>query len=502
MHPTKRIIVNTAVQYTKSILTILISLYSTRIILDSLGVNDYGIYVLVAGVTAMLGFITNALVVTTQRYISYYSGKKDMDKTRLFFSNSMYIHLMIGLALSLLLLCCKGFVFREWLNIDSSRVSVAEWVYVMTIVILFLSIIIAPFKSVFIARENMVFISVVEFLDAVLKLMLAFSLVETNYDKLIFYSVMMMAIQICNLLAFGICACCKYKECRLVKQIDKNIVRQLCGFAGWTTYGMGVVVARNQGMAIMLNHFFGTIINAAYGIAFQVYGAISFVSTSILNAMNPQIMEATGSGDRNRMMNLIEKESLYSSILMALVSIPVMMEMPQILQLWLKEVPDNTSMFCIFILLGFLIDQTTYGINTGVQAIGKLKVYTLLMYTPKLLSLILVWCFLSYGYSPTSIMILYIVVEMFVALIRLFYFKREVKFSIINYVKSVLLPILLLCLILCTVSGCVEWCCNISYRFLLTILAACVSGIAFVWYIVLTDSEKQFVCSFIRLDKK
>lgn len=501
MESAKRIIYNTFAQYFKSILTTVLALYSTRLVLNTLGVSDYGIYQLVAGVVAMLGFVTNALVITTQRYISYYYGENNPQKVKSVFINSLFIHLIFGFALIIILYLLKGVIFNYWLKIDSTRFETAEFVYIMTIIMLFISIVIAPFKAMFIARENIVFISIVEIFDSILKLALAIWLTSTTTDKLMFYSVMMVAIQILNLLVFAVYSLHKFEECTLRlsrNTINKEYIKLLCGFAGWTTYGMGTIVVRNQGIAIMLNHFFGTVINAAYGLAFQVYGAISFVSTSILNAMNPQIMKAEGSNNRTKMMKLAEKESLYSVTLLLLIAIPFIIEMPNILNIWLdNDVPEYTVMFCDFILIAFLLDQLTYGLNTIMQALGTIKTYILLMYTPKLLSLALVWLLLSWNYTPSAVMWLYLIIELIVSIMRLPYLRHMVGLSISQYIRNVFVPIIPLTFALCIVCMAISQADISQYRFLLTTFAAIIVGIITIWFVIFHKEERTYTRNFI-----
>lgn len=501
MDSAKRIIYNTFAQYFKSILTTILALYSTRIVLNTLGVSDYGIYQLVAGVVAMLGFVTNALVITTQRYISYYYGENDIQKVKSIFSNSLLIHLVFGIALMVILYLMKGIIFNYWLKIENTRIETAGFVYVMTIAMLFVSIVIAPFKAMFIARENIVFISIIEIFDSILKLLLAIWLSSTTIDKLMFYSVMMVAIQILNLLVFALYSIQKYPECTIRftrNYINKESIRLLCGFAGWTTYGMGTIVVRNQGIAIMLNHFFGTVINAAYGLAFQVYGAVSFVSTSILNAMNPQIMKAEGSNNRKKMLELAEKESLYSVTLLLLIAVPFIVEMPNILNIWLDyDVPEYTVMFCDFILIAFLLDQLTYGLNTIVQALGTIRTYILLMYTPKLLSLILVWLLLYWHYTPTAIMWLYLIVEFIVSIMRLPYLHHIVGLNISQYIKNVFVPLIPLTFAITAASMAIVQTDICQYRFLLTTFTAIIVGSAIIWSVIFHKAERAYTRNFI-----
>ena len=336
MEANKRIILNTSVQYIKAIVTTILSLFSMRIVLEAIGVSDYGIFSVVGGVIAMLGFITNALVITTQRYVSYYYGRHRTSQVKRFFTNSLFLHIILGLLIGLALLAIKGLLMNDFLKIDPDRLDAAKSVYDITVAILLVTVVTAPFKALFIAKENIVFISLVEMVDAILKLALAYLLLYIQADKLLLYVFILAGIQLLNLLAFALYANWQFPECSLLirkRDISRIYIGQLLGFAGWTTYGMGAVAARNQGMAIILNICFSTTVNAAYGIANQVFGAISFLSTSILNAMNPQIMKAEGNKDRKKVFALAEKESKYSTMLLIIILVPLMFEMPSILKI-------------------------------------------------------------------------------------------------------------------------------------------------------------------------
>lgn len=500
MEPTKRIIVNTSVQYIKAIVTTVLSLFSMRIILEAIGISDYGIYSVVGGVIAMLGFITNALVITTQRYISYYYGRHRLQYVKAFFANSFFLHILFGLVIGLALVAIKGWLMDGFLNIAPQRLDTAKTVYDITVVILFVTVITAPFKALFIAKENIVFISLIEMLDAVLKLALAYSLLFIHADKLLLYAFILAAIQVLNFLAFALYAKFHFPESTLIvrrRDINRMYIGQLLGFAGWTTYGMGAVAARNQGTAVILNHFFGTTVNAAYGIAYQIFGAISFLSTSILNAMNPQIMKAEGTKDRQKVFELAEKESKYSTMLLIIILVPLMFEMPSILQVWLKEVPPFSTLFCNTVLLCFICDQMTAGLNTINQAIGRIKVYTLLMYTPKLAYLLIILVRFHQGGSIVEAMIIYVVIELLVALSRIPYIHYTTGMSIKGYLTHVMLPLLPLAILACAVSGGCLLAFHFKFRFLLTVVISVLISLITSWYSVLNKNERAYLTNQI-----
>ena len=502
MNPTKRIIVNTLAQYVKAVLSICLSLYSTRLILDALNVDDYGIYSVVGGAVSMLGFIVNAMVVTTQRYISFYIGRGDFAYVKKLFSNSLLLHLLIGICIAVILLLAEKW-FMDVLKIAPDRVETARMVYFITTIMLLITIVMAPFKALFIAREKIVYIAVVEIADAFIKLGLAIWLSHIGSDKLLFYALMMAGIQLLNLLAYAGYSRWKFAECSFAihrRDIDHKTMGSIFGFAGWSTYGMGSIAARNQGIAVILNHFFGTAINAAYGLAFQIYSSMAFVSSSILNAMNPQIMKAEGAGEHNKMLSLASRESKFSVALMGIVSIPVMMELPAILEVWIKrEVPPFSALFSTFILISFLIDQTTIGLHAVNQAQGHIRNYSLLMFTPKLLNLPIAYLMLLKGCSVESVMWVYVAIEASVAIARLPYLKKTAGLSISIYLRKTLLP--LVPLFIASIGTC--WLCitmlHMPYRFLVTVLLAIVIASFAAWHFTLSSSERSFFVEMVKL---
>jgi O-antigen/teichoic acid export membrane protein len=501
MEASQRIIVNTLAQYSKSIINICLSLYSTRLVLSALDISDYGIYSVVAGVVGVLGYLTNSLVVTTQRYLSYYHGIGDIKQVKRLFANSLFIHLVLGLLFCLSLFLIGDYLIDSFLNIPSERLKAAGMVYSVMVLMLFVTVGTSPFKALLIARENIVYISIVEIIDGILKLLLALSLAIIGLDKLVFYSIGMLTILILNLMAYVVYVIIKYEESHIgtsLTIIDKHSTAQLLGFAGWTTYGMVAGMCQTQGLAIVLNKFFGTAINAAFGIASQVNGAIRFVSTSILNAMNPQIMKAEGNHNREKMLELASKESKFSTALMMVVSIPVMIEMPAILDLWLKEVPTYTCTFCRALMLAFLLDQTTLGLHAANQAIGKIKTYSLIMFTPKILIVPVAWFMFKAHYSISTIMTVYVGIELSVAIGRIPYLKMTAGLPIKTYLTQIILPLIPLGISLLASGLAFNYLADFPYNYIVNIILSATIGCLTLMMFVLDKKEKKYIASFFK----
>lgn len=502
MEQSKRIIVNTCAQYFRSAVSIVVSLYTVRLVLSALGSSDYGIYMLIGGVISMLGFITNALSVTTQRYLSFSQGTNDAYQTRKYFLNSLTIHASIALLLTFAIVFLQDTVVNDWMLLPSGRIEAAKSVYLLMTAVLLLGVLAAPYKAVLFSRENIVFLSCVEIFDCIVKLLLALRIADTRIDKLTFYVSVLAFIQFIDFVVVFAFSTRRFEECNLkhfARHIDKRYIFQILSFAGWTVYGTGVIVSRNQGIAILLNHFFGTVINAAYGIAYQVYGSIAFIATSLLNAINPRIMKAEGASDRGKMLTLALKECKFATSMLMVVTVPLLYELGNVLSFWLGNVPVHTVSFCALILIAFLCDQITYGLNTANQAMGRIRIYTLLMYTPKLFVLPIGYILLSNGNSPVAVMAAYVIIEIMVSFARVPYMKRAAGLHFSQYISEVLLPVGTLCVVLNIVSwGCIKLM-DFHLRFFFTIPFVALLGIGVILFAVLNKDERnQVLCTLRR----
>lgn len=499
MTSSQRIIVNTIAQYTRTIINVCLSLYSTRLILSILGQSDYGIFTVTAGIVAMLSFVTNALTTTTQRYLSFYHGRTDTDKIRQVFGNSWLLHLLLGSSIAIILIILGPWITHDFLNIEATRQSAAMYVYAAAVIMLFFTFINAPIRALFIARENIVYTSAIDVVDGILRLVIAIVLSKITCDQLVAYSSMLVGISVFNILAFAIYAMIKFPEFHLprLKEWDKSYIKDLSNFAGWTVYSAGCIIARNQGIAIVLNLIYGTIVNSAYGVAQQVCGAVQFVSTSIMQAMNPQIMKAEGSGERDRMIHLSEQASKYAFLLLAMVALPLIAEMDTLLELWLTDVPEHASMFCRFILIAALCDQISVGLTSANQAIGNIKVYSIVFYTLKLLVVVIGWICLKQGLPMTSIMWCYVGIELFTSLIRLPLMKHIAGIHVMDFCKNVFARIIVPLIVMSITCYLSIQRIDIPVRILLTFFTSCTMGAIAIWLTSLTKEEKAYIKSLI-----
>ncbi|MDE7451785.1 MAG: hypothetical protein K2M52_00460 [Paramuribaculum sp.] len=438
----QRVAINTLAQYIRSLISLVLGLYSTRLILGALGFDDFGIFSLIAGVVAMLSFISTALVASSQRFLSYYSNSP-IDFQQKLFGNIVILHILFSIILITILELIKPWLFDGFLNIKPSDITVAEYVYQCAIFMVITSFLYAPFLALLIAHEDIVYSSIVQIIDAVIRLVIAIFITHQGADKLKLYVSLLCSISILDFLAYLIFSGFRYRECVFpkFKHINKGIAKEISNFIFWQIYSTGCTVGRTQGTAIVLNKLFGTIINASFGIAQQVSGAISFVSSSLLNAINPLIIRAEGNNDRERMFDLAMMASKFSTFLLALFVFPLVFNMNIVLTLWLGKVPDGASLFCCVILITSLIDQITAGLITANQAIGNIRVYSLTINTLKLITVPIIFFLLWYGIELTTAIWAYAILELICALCRIPFLHFTGGLNISKYFNCVLVKI-------------------------------------------------------------
>lgn len=499
MQGSSRIVVNTAAQYVKTIANVLLSMYSVRLVLELLGDSDYGIYSLVAGVVALLSFVSNALVVSTQRFLSFHQGVGDLGKLKSIFEDSVRLHLYIGAALLLLLFPLVFFLFNGFLEVPVDRIPAAKFVYLTVLAVLFITFVTAPFRASLVSHEDIVYISVVDVIDGVLKVVLVIVLAHLSVDHLKGYAVSLLSIQMFNLLALSLFALIRYPECSLPRGfgLSAEFVRDLSAFAGWTIFSTGCIVGRTQGCAIILNKAFGVVVNSAYGIAQQISGYVRFVSESLLNAMRPQIMKAEGNGDRQRMLSLSCKASKYAFLLLSMVVIPVCFYVEPLLHVWLREapVPEGTPFFCRMVMIVCLADSITIGLGSANQAIGKIRNYSLAVNSTKILTLPLVIVCLKLKLGLYSVAVCYVGVELVCALIRLPLLKSTAGLDVRNFLSSVLHPLVIPLVLF--VASLYLFHTVLGWGFIWSCLVCLPVYVLVIYFLALDSAEKSFVKSYL-----
>jgi O-antigen/teichoic acid export membrane protein len=499
MKSANKIIFNTGILYARTALTVGVSLYTTRVVLKNMGADDFGIFNLLAGIITMLSFLNTAMATSTQRFLSFYQGKNDILKQKKIFTHSLLLHIIIGLLIVLCLEAIGPFLF-DYLNIPISRIGAAKIVFHLISFTVFFTLIDVPFTGSLTAHENMLWIALTNILETVLRLLVALFLSVSVQDKLVLYGTLMSCISIVSLILYAGYCFLQYDECTLSGffEIDKKLLKELSKFAGWNLFGSLCSLIRLQGLAILMNMFLGIVVNTAFAIANQLAGQLSFFSITLLRVVNPQIMKSEGASERDRMLRLSMMASKFSFFLLAFIGIPCIFEMPNLLAVWLKTVPDHAIAFCSLIILGILANQLTIGLQSALQATGRIKLYQVVVGSILLLNLPVAYYLLSEKYPVHYVLISYTFIEIIGCAARLFLAKKAAGLRINLFLSRVIgkeiVPIVCSVVVCCLITSTLHF----DYRFVLTISASILVFTVAVCVAGLCNDEKQIIENFIK----
>ncbi|MBO7636909.1 MAG: hypothetical protein J6S89_10065 [Paludibacteraceae bacterium] len=500
MNTANRVILNTSILYLKIILSTVISLISVPLVLHALGKSDYGVYTLVAGVIGMLAFLNASLSISTQRFFSVAVGAADKIKLNEIFNVAIVLHLLIGFVLVILFEACYPFLFSGFLKIDVERLFAAKTIYHFLVVSTFFSTLTVPYVAFLNAKENMLVFSLVEIVDALLKLFVALYLASCKMDRLIFYGASVALITIISVIFYALFVRYKYKELDLhpFRIFNKDIFKQMLGFAGWNTYGAVAMIGRNQGNAILINMFFGTIANASYGIANHINGVLSQFSTTIQRALNPQLMQSEGAGKRERLMNISILLSKTTVLLFAFFAVPLLIEMPYVLKLWLKEIPENTIILSRLILILTVVFQYSTGLKSAIQAVGDIKMYFIIIGSLLLMNLPIIYVLYSAGLPIYYCLIVFVTIETISLFIRMYIVKKKVGIKMMTFAKEVIFKTLLCIFVAAIPSVIMKLLMKECFgRLLLVVLSYTVIYALLIWRTSLDDNQKNSIRLFI-----
>ena len=441
MSNNKRIAKNTIFLYIRMLVLMVVSLYTSRVVLAALGVEDYGIYNVVGGIVVLFTFINNAMITSTQRYLNYELGRNDLLQAKKVFSISLNIHILISLIVVLLAETVGLWLLNTTIQYPESREFAVQVTYQLSILTTCIKIIRAPYNATIIAYERMSFYAYLSIFEAVLQLGIVFMLMAYSADRLILYSILLCIVAIIvNLCYYAYCRK-KFEICQYTLYRDKSLYRQLLSFSGWSLFGGVANMGASQGLNMILNVFFGVTINAAMGIATQVNSAVASFVHSFQTAFNPQIVKSYATGDHGYFIKLILSTSKYSYLLLFILALPIYICCPEVLCVWLTEVPDFAVSFCRLMLIFALLDALQGPLWYSVQATGKIKTYQILMSFMILSNLPIAYVCLKMGYSPNGVLVVRCIINLATLFVRMWYLNRLYKFPVMEFVNGVILRI-------------------------------------------------------------
>ncbi len=431
-----RLAKNTMFLYFRMIFIMAVTLYTSRVVLRVLGVEDFGIFNVVAGVVAMFGFLNSSMSATTQRFISFSLGRGD-DNLNKVFSTCVLTHALIALGVLVLVESVGLWFLYNKMIIPEVRMDAAFWVFQFSALSTVVTVMSIPFNADIIAHEKMSAFAYISIVEVCLKLLIVFLLDVGNIDKLVLYGFLLLLVQ-CGIFLTYMGYCLRhFKESRFRFVYEKKLFSEVFSFAGWNLWGYLASILYTQGLNILLNVFFGPVVNAARGLANQVDGAIRLFASNFQMAINPQIVKTYAAKDLESMHKLVFRSSKFSFFLLLALSLPVMIEAPVILRLWLSTVPDWTASFLRLMLVVVIVDSVANPLMTSAAATGRIKLYQSVLGGIQLLIIPVAYVVLRMGGEPNSVFVVHICICLIAFAVRLFIVRGMIGLSIKKYLMEV-----------------------------------------------------------------
>lgn len=436
----KRIAKNTMLLYVRMLLTLLVSLYTSRVLLEALGINDYGVYNIVGGIVVLFSFLSNAMTGATQRYLNYNVGLNDKGQLSKIFSSCLQAHFIIAVFVLILAETIGLWFVIEELNIPHERLLAAQVVYHFSVITTCINIVRVPYNAAVIAYEKMSFFAYMSIIESILKLLIIYLLLLYHGDKLILYSFLLTAVSFVIWFVYRAYSRKHYEICKYKDIKAKSMLRELLSFTSWFLLGGAAVVGAKQGLNILLNIFHGVSVNAAVGISNQVNSAVYGFVTNFQTAFNPQLVKLYAQSERKELFKLMVRATKFSFFMLFIMSLPIMINCREILHVWLVNIPDYTVSFTILTILISYFDTISAPLWTIIGATGKVRNYQLFVSLILFLSIPISYLILQKGTSPVYVFYVNMVINFSAYLYRLFYCHKYIKFRLLKYLQKALMP--------------------------------------------------------------
>ncbi len=442
----KRIAKNTMMLYFRMLLTMGVSLFTVRVVLDALGTVDYGLYNVVGGIVSMFSFLSGTMASATQRFFSFELGRKNYEQLKKTFSITLTIYAILAVIILILSETVGLWFLNHKMTIPPERMNAAHWVYQFSILTFMMTMFTIPYNAAIIAQEKMKVYAYVSIIEVLLKLLIVYLLLLFSYDKLKLYAILTFCITTSITFIYRIYTKRKFSSYRYSFYWDTALYKEILGYSGWNLFGAMASVFNNQGINILLNIFFGPIVNAARGIAFQVNNAINQLVQNFMTATNPQIIKYYASGEKQQMLKLAFQSSKLAYLLLFIISLPVLLETQYVFTLWLKDIPEHAILFTRLTIIATFFNALSLSLMTVVQATGKIKKYQTIIGGILLLNLPISYIFLRLHFSPQIVFYIFIFISITSLIFRLILLNGMVGLSIKIYIREVLWPVFLISL--------------------------------------------------------
>jgi len=494
----KRIAKNTLFLYLRMFVMMVVSLFTSRVVLAVLGAQDYGIYNIIGGVIVLFSFLNSALSAATQRFLNFNLGKRDYAQASGVFCMSMNVYLILSLIIMVLAETDGLWFVNTQLNIPVSRMNAANWVYQFTIVTFIISLIRIPYNASILAFERMDFYAYTSLGEVVLKLLVVYVLYVSSFDKLIVYAFLYTIVPLLITIIYKFFCTKNFEICRYKRGWNKEIFKNLFGFTGWSLFGSVATMSAQQGLNILINIFCGVTVNAAVGVANQVCAAVNQFVGNFQTAFRPQIIKDFAAGEYDKFYNLIFSASKFSFYMMFVLAFPIMLTIDSILSIWLVKVPLYTNIFCQLILVIMIIEAVASPLWMSVEARGNIRNYQILMSSVIILNFPFAYVVLACGLPVYSVWYVKICVTLLVFVTRCWYIKKYMEFPLGDYVQKVILKIFFVTLVAIPIPLAVKFLLHGFWLNLVAVLAiSFIVSVLDIYFIGLSSSERKMLNSVI-----
>lgn len=496
----KRIARNTLFLYIRMALVMVVGLFTSRVVINVLGASDYGISNVVGGFVSLFAFLNATFSSCTQRFYNYEGGKYGEEGFKRVYNVGLRVHILLALVVLVLLESFGIWYVNSIMVLPEGRLFAANVVFQCSIIHLLFVILQIPFTGVILAKERMDFYAVVSVIDIFLKLGLILLLPHVSFDKLIAFAFIQLILGLLGFSLNVIYAKISFKFLKVTKYFDKGLLKGMMSFSGWTLVGSFAFMFKGQGVNLLLNYFFGTIVNAARGIAYQLYGAVIGFSRNLSVSFSPQLTQNYARDDTNRTYSLFSTQSRLCYYLILLLGTPIIIEMDFLLHLWLGDiVPDHTALFATLILIDAMINTLNTPVTQVVSATGKIKGYQIWSSLVNLLLVPICWVFLKLGFEAWIVFVCTIFISVVNQIVCIIVMHGVFRFSYRDYLRSVVFPCIAMTLLVPILPYSITFIMNDSFwRLLAVSFASLSSATLLLVFIFFTSSEKSLFLSIIR----
>lgn len=474
---------------------LVISLYTSRVILNELGVDDYGIYNVVGGIIVILSFLNNAMASGTQRFMNVEMGRKDQNALNRVFATSQQIHTIVAVCVLIIGETVGLWFLNTQMNIPEGREVAANWVYQFSVAAAIFGIFTVPYNAAIISHEKMSAFAYISILEATLKLLVAFAIIWAPFDKLIFYAFLIFLVGVLNCVIYGIYGMKHFEECRRISfKRDNATMKNMLSFSGWTIFGNLGYILHTQGIAIVINLFFSVAVNAAQGIANQVNGVVTQFANNFLVALNPQVVKCYAAGQFEEMHLLVMRGCKMAFCLMSFFVIPLCLEAPTVLSVWLGIVPDYAVIFMRLVLLISLVNSFSSLLAASKGATGDIKNYQITLTLIGAFHIPLAWLAFELGGGPEYSMYVYLVIVIVLQLLRIWFVCRSIHLPIRLFIKNVIMRCILVFILSAALPSILHV--TLAPSILSMVIVgglSCLGVVIATLYVGLTKSEREAV---------